>query len=848
MSGPEPAQPGHKMLVEAYYNAAPVEPVSPRSAPVARITGLAGLVGGSLVLVGWIFNIRFLIQPTLSVPSMKVNTAVAIAACGASLWCLATRRFTGAAPVLAVVVAAIGLAQLSQDLFGWNLGIDQLVFPDPTALDGFHPGRMSPLAAFSFASLGLALLTSTRPGGAWRTHGLVMGAAVLPTVSLASYALSLHELYGIASYRAMAVHTALLLLTLAVGVLYLKPTEGLTGLLRSPGITGQATRRILSATVLIPIGVERLRLAGQQRGLYDPDIGIAFFVICTIVLLSVVILWTARLVQDADVKRHDAEDALRRSNETLETRVTQKTAEAQRNLAQAAENAEMFFHLFESSPDAVVAINPNGVIERVNARTGRIFGYSREELVGQPMDLLIPDQFIARHIADRSDAAALGTTDVATSLELRARQKDGREFPADVRLVPAESPQGLLVLGVVRDITERKLADASFRAAEERLQAGQRMEAMGRLAGGVAHDFNNMMTVVTGYSELLLGRIGGDDPSRKAIQEIKKAGERCAALTRHLLAFSRRQMLTPSTVDLNAIVADLCAMLPVLLGEDIKVVNRPGPNLWAVRADPAQLEQVIVNLAVNARDAMPRGGTLTIETANVDLNGQSMPDHPEITPGPFVSLTVRDSGHGMDAATKARVFDPFFTTKPVGQGTGLGLSTVYGVIKQSQGYIYVDSEPDHGTAFHIYLPRVLAETTSIGAGAPTGEPNGRETVLLVEDENAVRLLLGDVLEGAGYRVIGATDAYQALRICEQFRDAIQLVVTDVVMPGMSGGELVERLATIRPETRVLLMSGYTQNVVLEHAVAQPGTAFIQKPFTPGTLLRRVRDVLAGAAP
>jgi PAS domain S-box-containing protein len=729
------------------------------------------------------------------------------------------------------LVAAIGVAALSQDIFGWDLGMDQWLVADWTAIAGFYPGRMSPLTAFCFITLGLAMVTSTRPDRVWWSQGLALFAAIAPLVSLASFTFGLGALYGVASYRAMAIHTAVLLLTLAAGVLWLDSGAGLTGLLRGEANVGKATRRILLAAIAIPIAVEWLRLAGQRRGLYDTQVGVALFVVFTIVLMSAVILYTGKSVEDVDAKRRDAESALRRANETLEVRVAEKTTEARQNLARAEESAEMFFHLFEFSPDAIIAVNTRGLIERANVRTEEVFGYTRDELIGQPVEILIPE-FAAGH--------------VGAGLELFGRRKDGREFPVDVMLSPTQSPQGRLVLGVVRDITARKLAEASLHATEEHLRAGQRMEAMGRLAGGVAHDFNNMMTVVSGYSDLLLARTPIDDPSYKALTEIKKAGERCSALTRHLLAFSRRQMLAPSLVDLNTIVADLCGMLPVLLGEDIHVVNVPGPGLWRVRADQAQLEQVIVNLAVNARDAMPRGGTLTIETANVELDDRNMAGRPEVAPGPFVRLTVRDSGHGMDEATKARVFEPFFTTKPVGEGTGLGLSTVYGVIKQSDGYIYVDSEPDRGATFQIFLPKIKVPVAAVATPPSAKGTGGRETLLLVEDESAVRLLLARVLESSGYRVIAAGDGPEALRICEQFAEPIHLMITDVVMPGMSGGELVEHISPLRPDTQVLLMSGYTRNVVLDRAIARPGTAFLQKPFTPDALLAKVREVLAAA--
>ncbi|HEX5069810.1 MAG TPA: ATP-binding protein, partial [Vicinamibacterales bacterium] len=385
--------------------------------------------------------------------------------------------------------------------------------------------------------------------------------------------------------------------------------------------------------------------------------------------------------------------------------------------------------------------------------------------------------------------------------------------------------------------------EAMTRAAEERIQAGQRMEALGQLAGGVAHDFNNMMTVVTGYSELLLTRGGADHPFRKPLEEIKKAGDRCASLTGHLLAFSRRQVLTPAVLDVGSIVADLNQMMPVLLGETIVVTVTVAPDLWLVLADQAQVEQVIVNLVVNARDAMPAGGRLSISATNRDVDRSAAAAYPEMSPGSYVVLSVTDTGHGMDEQTRARVFDPFFTTKPVGQGSGLGLSTAYGFIKQSGGYIHVESAPDQGTTVDVFLPRATSAAVSATAAKAPAIPGGHETILLAEDEASVRMLLRTVLEQAGYRLLEATDGPSALDAAARYPDPIHLLISDFVMPGMNGRDLADALATTRPETRLLLISGYAQSLVVEHAAARTGAPCLLKPFTADEILARVREIL-----
>ncbi|MGH7207797.1 MAG: ATP-binding protein, partial [Nitrospiraceae bacterium] len=384
----------------------------------------------------------------------------------------------------------------------------------------------------------------------------------------------------------------------------------------------------------------------------------------------------------------------------------------------------------------------------------------------------------------------------------------------------------------------------ALRSMEEQFRQAQKIEAIGRLAGGVAHDFNNLMTVVTGYSELILTRLGPDDPLRKEIEEIKKAGDRAATLTGQLLAFSRKQVLAPKVLDLNSVVANINGMLRRLLAEDIELHTVVAPVLGRVKADPGQLEQVIMNLVVNARDAMPGGGRLTIETKNVELDKVYARSHVSVKPGAYVMLAITDGGSGMDATTQARIFEPFFTTKEPGKGTGLGLSTVYGVVKQSGGYIWVYSELGRGTTFKIYLPRVEDDLEARDAGpAPAETLQGSETILLAEDEDMVRTLARRILTSHGYTVLEARDGTECLRICEAHKGTIHLLMTDVVMPGLSGREVAKRVAPLRPDMKVLYLSGYADSAVVHHGLLDAGSAFLQKPFSSGTLAHKVREVL-----
>jgi signal transduction histidine kinase/CheY-like chemotaxis protein len=404
--------------------------------------------------------------------------------------------------------------------------------------------------------------------------------------------------------------------------------------------------------------------------------------------------------------------------------------------------------------------------------------------------------------------------------------------------------------GLTVDLTERKRAEVALRESENQLRQAQKMEAVGQLAGGIAHDFNNLLMVIQGDSDLIRRKIPEDHPLRRNVDGIREASQQAAALTRQLLAFSRKQVLAPKVLDLNGIVGGMQAMLQRLLGETIHLVFVPRPDLGYVKADPGQLEQVIMNLVVNARDAMPDGGRLTMETGHLELDTATALGHGEATAGHYVALAVTDTGTGMDAATRARLFEPFFTTKEPGRGTGLGLSTVYGIVRQSGGHIWVHSEPGQGTTLKICLP-VVAEEPEREAPpleAVGGGRRGAETVLLVEDAPRVREVVREILEMNGYRVLEAKHGQDAIELTERHKGSIQLMVTDVVMPQMSGRELAQHLARTRPDMRVLFMSGYTDNAIVRHGVLEPGTAFLSKPFTPDALAAKVREVLDAPRP
>jgi PAS domain S-box-containing protein len=497
-------------------------------------------------------------------------------------------------------------------------------------------------------------------------------------------------------------------------------------------------------------------------------------------------------------------------------------------------NAEQRYRaLLDNARDAISVLTPGGVVLEANRAWERLLGVPREHALGRNVADFAPDPKSGLQ-SEYDKAVAQRGGSVPPSL---IRRPDGTEIQVELSRTAVEIAGEKFILSIGRDVTDRLRLEEQFRQA-------QKMEAIGSLAGGIAHDFNNLLSVILSYTELALGDLKPGNPLREDLEQVKRAGERSCDLTRQLLAFSRQQLLQPQILDLNAILAGMEKMLRRLLGEAVQLSLLTFTNIGRVYVDRGQIEQVVMNLAVNARDAMPSGGKLSIETGNVDLDAVYAAQHHGLTPGPYVMLAVTDTGTGMDAATRARIFEPFFTTKEMGKGTGLGLATVFGIVTQSHGHIWVYSEPGKGTTFKIYFPRrdPVADD-EVPAVAPTTDPRGSETVLLVEDEDQVRALARRILGQNGYNVLEAQNGGEAFLICEQFEARIHLLVTDVVMPRMSGKQLAERLAVVRPDMRVLFMSGYTDNTIVHHGVLDAGVAFLQKPITPDAFLRKVREVL-----
>jgi len=501
--------------------------------------------------------------------------------------------------------------------------------------------------------------------------------------------------------------------------------------------------------------------------------------------------------------------------------------------------------LFEGAAEGIlITESRKGKFKYANPAFCLLLGYTEDELRGMTAKDIHPAEVLARIISEFKATEREGKS--MTQHDIPFLKKDGTIIYADVVTTPMILMDGASCSATfLIDMTERKKAEDEKKKIEEQLWQAQKMEAIGRLSGGIAHDFNNMLTSILGNAELALMCMGADDSSRELLEDIKLAGEKAAILTRQLLAFSRKQVIQPQIFNLNEVVHEMDNMLRRLIGEDIDLETRLSPDLGMVETDPGQVEQIIMNLAVNARDAMPEGGRLTIETADVELDKKYAASHFPVIPGHYEMISVSDTGVGIPKEIQSEIFDPFFTTKEKGKGTGLGLSIVYGIVKQSNGYIWVYSEPGKGAAFKIYLPRVDKGDNS-GEEAKAGAKElfmGSETIMVVEDDVMIMEMIVKVLNSCGYTVLRAGDGNEALRVSDEYKGPIHLVLTDVIMPGMGGRELANRLEETRPDTKILYMSGYADQAIVHNGVLEKGLSFIQKPFTSNSLKKKIREVM-----
>ena len=539
------------------------------------------------------------------------------------------------------------------------------------------------------------------------------------------------------------------------------------------------------------------------------------------------------------------EEFLRKYSHVVAAKLEEKVKELETAKAIIEEDGKRYRNLFSSLRDVVIIADMDRRILTANQPALReLFGYEIEEVVGEKTRILYADDS-GYNLAGEAIFDSKGFVK-GKIIEVNFRKKNNELFYGEIYALKLLDDNGQAIgnIGMIRDITERRRMEEKHRELEIQLQQAQKMESVGRLAGGVAHDYNNILTVIIGYAEMLMDKVGQDDPLYADLHEISEAANRSADITRQLLAFARKQIITPKVLDLNEITEGMLKMLLRLIGEDIRLSWLPGAGLRPVKMDPLQIEQILANLCVNARDAIADVGEIIIETTVVNFDETYCADHQGFIPGDFVLLAVSDDGCGMDRETLDKIFEPFFTTKGVGRGTGLGLATVYGIVSQNNGFIKVYSEPGKGTTFRIYLPRHMGPTVEDRKESTTEIPCGSgETVLVVEDDIPILKLAGTVLERLGYTVLTAGTSGEALLLLETHAGRIDMLMTDVIMPEMNGRDLAERFLVVRPETKCLFMSGYTADIIAHRGVLEEGVKFIQKPFSAMDLAGKVREAL-----
>ena len=803
-----------------------------RAGRTAFAVALAAVAMGVSVLVGWLLGLEPLKRVVPGLVAMNPATAVAFILAGTSLAMrLRSRSDTVRRPrampltsrLLALTVMLIGLAKLVSVWGEWDADIDGWWLA-PTAPDGLRfPDRMSPTAALNSLLIGGALLVVDvhRPVvRLWvESSAVVVGFGSL--LAVLSYAYDVPSFMHFGTFAPMALHTGVTFVLLAGAVLLSHTDGGWLALFTEDNTGGMLARRLIPPVIVIPAVLGWVTWKGEEAGLYSDAFSEAVFSTTSIVVFTCLVFWSARRLSTADVARLHAEAVRERAAEALRA----KTA--------------LFDAQVNSAIDGILVVDERGRKVLQNQRMSDLFGMPRDiadddndekqrrwvaGVVKNPELFAQKIAYLNAHPDDISrDELELVNGTVLDRYSAPARGADNKHYGR---------------IWTFRDVTERKRLEAQ-------LFQSQKMETIGKLAGGVAHEFNSLLTTVIGQAELLIASLPAETSEASSASEIRLAAERAATLTRQLLAYGRKQLLSLEPLDLNHVLESMGGMLRHLMGGDVDVRVVAAADLHMVQADAGQLEQVIMNIAINAHDAMPGGGTMTLETANVTVDESSVGRDAELKPGDYAMLAIADTGAGMTEDVKARIFEPFFTTKPAGEGSGLGLSTSYGIVKQCGGHLSVYTEVGRGTTFKIYLPRAHGMAA---AAAPRLEfsdlPRGTETILLVQDDPALREMESTLLRRLGYTVLAAASGAEALRLRQQ-PDAgrIDMLFSDVVMPHMSGQELAERVRALNPLTRILFTSGYTANAAVHQGVLTDGASLLPKPFTPSALAYKLREVL-----
>lgn len=800
----------------------------------ARVGGGICIAVGAVVILGWILDVQMLKSVIPGFATMKGNTALGFILVGISIRMAATSDRSIAQEVnyrlVAFALVLLGGATLYEFYFNTTLRIDEMLFDDPESVaKNLPPGRMSIGTALGFGLSGLALLLLDLRYRSIVVSEWLAGITTLNgLLAIIGYLYGVEELYRVAPYSSMAIHTATAFVLVGLCITFLRPRIGFTGHVFGQGAGGYAARRLLPIVSLAPIFLGWLRVMGERRELYDMPFGSAIATASALVILTFVILWTAislnRYGAIQDKLLHDLQET---------DRALRHTNQVQGDLLKAL-------------PSSVALVDHDTKIVQVN------HAWSHEEnlnpftfgandaptYIEHCRGISRVEGDAVRKIIHGIEEVLRGEQDLYTLEYACLAGDERRAFQLLVAPIQNETPRGAVIMHL--DITARK-------RLEEQLIQAQRMESIGRLAGGIAHDFNNLLTAILGSAELALTRPIEDKMVRDCLTSVMSAAESSATLTKQLLAFSRKQIIEPRIIDVYAVIHRLEGILRRLIGEHINLSVSEYTDLWPIFADPGQIEQVLLNLAANARDAMPEGGKLTIEFGNVHLDNEYVGLRPQVEPGDYVLIAVSDTGEGMPDYVKQHAFEPFFTTKGKGKGTGLGLATCYGIIKQHRGYIWIYSEPNRGTTFKVYLPRSTGEVEAAGPAEPSEPPRGDETVLIVEDEPIVRTMATELLKLLGYTVITASSGPEALDLSSRHEGKIDLLLTDVVMPEMSGRTLADELIHRRAGIKVIFVSGYSENAIVHHGVVDEGIHFLQKPYTLMSIARKVRQVLDAPA-
>ena len=841
------------------------------AARLPQTAGVFVLVAAAAVLTGWALDSAGLETLFFGSVTIKPNTASALAmgASGLLLFHRARegdRIRRGGAMAATAICVLIGLFTLLEYVTGKSFGIDELVFQVPRDANlTATPGRMAAVTASALVFVGTGIVFVSRRTSRSRrlARPLLAAAIALPLTAILGYAYGTIPTSGLGQGIQIAVPTAVCLIVLTVGALALDLEHGWMSVLVSSEPGGVLARRLLPFAFLVPLLLGALRAFGQWSGEFSVATQAAIVAVLTMLAFGVVIWRTAAVVNAADRKRQEAERArvelsflgveLAHQEEAARTRADAERSSrgiaeaarerAERAVAEKAEALALLEVILATAPVGFALFDRDHRFLRVNRKLAELSGAEPAAHLGLTARELVPaigDRVhdVIQRVVETSEPV-LGVDLVLPASDDAASDRGYRHLVGSFYPVHDRNEKPFAVGAIVSDTTEQRLL-------EEQLAQSQKMEAVGQLAGGIAHDFNNLLTVITVYSSLLLEDLASNSAQRADVQEIRVAAERATVLTGQLLAFSRKEAVQPSKIGINSLVRNVERMLQRLIGDDIEITTNLHSDLPLVLADAGQLEQVLINLAVNARDAMPNGGRLSISTELVHLGRISPGGRVRKAPGEYAMLAVADTGHGMTREVQERLFEPFFTTKEPGKGTGLGLATVYGIVKRAGGEVCVYSELAHGTVFKVYFPVAGETAEAVDAGDAAVEVRGgTETILVADDDPGIRALTERILNGFGYSVLLARNGIEALEIVQRHNGLISLVLTDVVMPEMSGRPLVERLMQSHPEVKILFMSGYPNDEVVRRGILDGLMAFIQKPFAPDDLALKVREVLDG---